>query len=108
MEPDKSLKINGYENGVKNKINIRFETTGQFKVQIIIDPIKTMEELIHSYFEKIGKSNLFGDKSIIFLANGQSIEHDSKVLIKEFFKRESDDVSTIVVNDQEDKINNIQ
>ena len=49
------------------KIKILLETTGQKKVEIVIDPNLTMTTLIKFYFDIINKPHLFGDPSIRFL-----------------------------------------
>ena len=85
-----------------NKKKIIFETTGQYKVQITIEPDKTMEELIKYYFEIRKRKDLFGDKTISFMLNGNVIFHDSKDKIKKFINQKND-VNIILVNDVEDK-----
>ena len=63
-----------------------------------------MEELIKYYFEIRKRKDLFGDKTISFMMNGNVIFHDSKDLIKTYIN-ENNDVNIIVVNDVEDKFN---
>ena len=87
-----------------NKKTIIFETTGQYKVQISIEPEKTMEELIKYYFEVRKKKELFGDKTISFMMNGNIIFQDSKNLIKTYLNKKND-VNIILVNDVEEKLN---
>ena len=87
----------------ENKIPIIIETTSQIKVQILIDPNKTMVELIKYYFKVIGKKDLFNDQSIRFILNANLITHNSKDLINNYIKKETK-VYTIIVDDLEDKI----
>ena len=61
-----------------------------------------MKELIKKYFKRINRLDLFGDKSINFLMNGQAIPHKSKKMIKNFIGGVNIG-RTIVVNDN-DKI----
>ena len=70
-----------YEQQVNNKhkkIKIRLETTSLQMVKILIDPNKTVTELIKFYFKIIRRQELFGDQSIRFLFNAQLLFHDSK------------------------------
>ena len=97
-----------YEYGSKgnigsSKIEILFMTTLQRKTKIIIDPNKSMNDLIKFYLEKVEKPELFGDPSIGFIKNAVAISHDSKDLIKKYIKK-NDNPPIILVDDLEDKI----
>ena len=101
-----------YEPKIKNynhKLKIVFETTNQDKVRILIDPNKTITELIKFYFQIIKRPELFGDEDIIFLCDGLLIFHDSKDLVKNHiikyqkFNFVKDEI-IILVDDIEDKI----
>ena len=61
-----------------------------------------MEELIKYYFEIRKRKDLFGDKTISFMLNGNVIFHDSKDKIKKFIN-DKNDVNIILVNYVEDK-----
>jgi len=101
-----NIDIFEYEPKLENKnakIKIILETTGQKKLQILIDPNKTMTELIKFYFEIIKRPDLFGDPSIRFLFNSNFTPHNSKDLIKKYISKLVD-VNTIVIDDLEDKI----
>ena len=89
----------------KNKRLIRFETTNQIRIEILIDPNKTMRELIKFYFDKIKRGYLFGDKDILFIYGGNSISHFSDDLIKDIKSGIDNDSMFILVSDAEDKIN---
>ena len=65
-------------------ITITFQTTSQYIECITIDQNITMRELIKLYFKKINRTDLIGDKSIVFLKNGNAIEHDSDIPVKKF------------------------
>ena len=75
-------------------------------MRIIIDPNKTIRELIKFYFEKIKRPELFGDKSIRFILNANLIMHDSNNTIKSYLNKKMT-MNTIVVDDLEDKIKSI-
>ena len=95
-----------YESIIKSdtpKINIVLVTTSQRKIKILINPDKTITELIKFYFEKIKRPELFGDKSIRFIMNAQLILPGSKDLIKNYINK-NNDVNTIVIDDLDDKI----
>ena len=84
----------------KNVINIIFETTAQYKVDIEIEYEKTMEELIKLYFKKINRLDLYGDKNIVFLYSGKVIKHNSKDIIRNYFeKKKSHYGNKIIIND---------
>ena len=97
-----------YEPQVNNgntKIKIRLLTTSQKLVKILIDPNKTVTELIKFYFKIIRRQELFGDPSIIFLFNAQLLFHNSNVLIKDYIKiLNFDDEYRIIIDDLDDKI----
>ena len=103
-------KFHKYEEGSQKEENIKtvkflLTTTGQYKVYIIIDPYKTIKELIQFYFETIKKPYLYGDPDIRFIWSATLIPHDSNDLIK-FYLKESDydSLNTIVIDDVEEKI----
>lgn len=73
---------------------------------IKIDPNKTMTELIKFFFERINRSDLFGDPNIRFISNAKFIIHDSKESIKSYFN-DTSKCNTIIVDDLDDKIKNI-
>ena len=85
------------------KVKIIFETTSQSKIKILIDPEKTVTEAIQFFFKIIKQEELFGDSTIRFLLNGNTIGHNSKDLIKNYINKKID-ANTIVVADEDDKI----
>ena len=86
----------------KNKWLITFQIICQNEIKILIDPNKTMRELIKIFFDKIKREDLFGDKTIAFLYRGSVISHFSDDLIKDM--TDNDDFMTIIVDDLYDKI----
>jgi surface protein len=95
-----------YEPKIKNgtpKVYIILMTTSQRKIKILINPDKSMSELIKFYFESIKRPELFGDPSIRFIMNAQLIFSDSKGLIKDYINNKNE-INTIVIDDLDDKI----
>ena len=78
-------------------------TTSQRRIKIIINPDKSVSELIKFYFEKIKRPELFGDNSIRFIMNANLIEYDSNKLIKTYLNKKND-FNVIVIDDLDDKI----
>ena len=85
-----------------NKIKINLSTTNQYKTKIFIDPKNTMEQLIKCYFKIIKKPELFGDKNVRFLLNGNFIPQNSKQLISEYLM--GDNNLFILIDDLEERI----
>ena len=56
---------------------------------ILIDPKKTIDELIRFYFETCGKLDLFGDKSTFFLINVDNITYPYPIKLVETLKNKS-------------------
>ena len=83
-------------------MKIIITTTSQYKIGILIDPNKTVKELIKFYFETIKRPELFGDKSITFIWSANVITHDSNTTIKSHLNKRLDN-NTIVVDDEEGK-----
>ena len=103
-----NMAINNTENNFvpESLKNILFILTNQNSVTIEIDSEKTMSEAIKLYFEKIKRTNLFGDKAICFLKDGRIIEHYSKQLVKDCINKKNNSQIIIVV-DSDDKIGNL-
>jgi len=80
------------------KIKIIFETTTQYKIKISIDKNETIGGLIKLFFNKVGHPEYFGDRNILFLHNGNLLEHNSHNLIKDYIKNENE---IIVVHDMD-------
>ena len=111
FDPEQEIKLvfepeYEYEPHEKNNNNIKvkiiLETTSQTKVQILIDPNKTLTELIQFYFQIIKRQDLFKDKSIRFLLNAKLLPHDSSDMIKKYISNKVE-INTIIIDDIEDK-----
>ena len=89
----------------KNPKVIVFETTAQYRVEILIDSDKTMEDLFNFYFKSINQLNLNKDNGIFFLTSGKVIHRNSKHLIKKYFNK-NNNTNKILVIDNDEKINN--
>ena len=96
------MKKNINQKIITKKIKIKLSTTNQYKTKIFIDSKNTMEQLIKSYFKIIKKPELFGDKNVRFLLNGNFIPQNSKQLISEYLM--DDNNLAILVDDLEDQI----
>ena len=97
-----------YEPQVNNKnakIKIKLVTTNQKVVKILIDPNKTVTELIKFYFKIIKRQDLFSNPNIIFLFHAKILKHDSKYLIKDYIKILKFDYEYTIIID--DPVNNI-
>ena len=112
FDPEQEIKLvfepeYEYEPHEKNnnnvKVKIILETTSQTKVQILIDPNKTLTELIQFYFQIIKRPDLFKDKSIRFLLNAKLISHDSSDMIKNYISKKVE-INKIIIDDLDDKI----
>ena len=71
------VKLTIYEhepqNDKENPMKVIFQNPIFGDYNILIDSNKTIDELIRFYFEISGRSELYGDRSIIFLIGGRSI-----------------------------------
>ena len=68
----------------------------------MIDPNKTMRELIKIFFDKIKRGDLFGDENILFLYAAKIFSHYSDDLIIDIIG--NNDTMTILVEVLDDKI----
>ena len=80
-EPDETFQ---FGTKGKNDIDIIFITTSQKKTRIIIDPKKSIKELIRFYLVKEQKPELFGDSRIRFVKNATTLPHNSDDLIEKY------------------------
>ena len=89
----------------KKQIKIFLSGASHLEMDILINPDKTLTELIKFFFEKIKRPNLFGDKSIRFIFNYKHVSHDSKELIRKFINKNNEE-NTIIIDDLYNKIRN--
>ena len=99
--------VNEHQEDKTNQIIINFIDTRMNESKILIDSNKTIDELIRFYFEINGRSDLYGDPSIIFLSCGKVISYDfkKKKTIKELMNELGEfDRIYIIVCDIDDKM----
>ena len=98
--------VNGYNTNnqvnnnqvLGNKISCIFKTTQGVTRNIPIDPDKTISELIRTYFNRIGKPELFDKKNeLCFLYNATRLDFNSQTKVGDFFGLNS--FPNILVND---------
>jgi surface protein len=103
--PDEEVEYEPNAKSDSQKIGVIFATTFQKNIKIIIDPNKSIHDLIKFYFDYIKLPELFCDPSINFVKNANMIEANSKNSIKKYMKK-MDEIFIILVNDTDDKIHN--
>ena len=72
-ENDEVFEYESKNEGGSQKVEITFMTTLQRKTKILIEPNKSVIDLIKFYLEKIRKPELFGDPSIRYVKNAVQI-----------------------------------
>ena len=94
------------QNDPDNLFKIVFENYSFGNTSIFIDPKKTIDDLIRFYFETCKRPDLYGDKSIYFLINGENITYPYPKKLIETLKTEIVNSITIkiVVYDNDDKM----
>lgn len=95
-------QINQQQNAQIYTFNIK--TTSQHLEIIKIESDKTFEDLIKKYFQKIGMPELFNEPTILFLFNGNFVQHNSKDLLKNINKKNNDNIYAMIVDDQNNKM----
>ena len=95
-------QINQQQNAQIYTFNIK--TTSQHLEIIKIESDKTFEDLIKTYFQKIGMPELFNEPTILFLFNGNCVQHNSKDLLKNINKKNNDNIYAMIVDDQNNKM----
>ena len=80
------------------KMNIIFKTNIGRTINLVIEPEKTISELIQKFFERIGELELYNRKdSFYFIHQAQIIDYYDKTKIINYFKGSQNPV--IFVND---------
>lgn len=70
-----------------NKMNLIFKTTsGNTPINILFDPEKTVEELIHIFFLRVNREDLFQNGGVHFLHNASKIDYHLKTKVKDYFR----------------------
>ena len=69
-----SIIVHEPEKEKENPIKIIFVNLSRGDINILIDSKKTIDELIEFYFKQIGRNDLYGDGSILFLIEAKNIK----------------------------------
>ena len=91
----------------ENNFIITFETTYQAKIDIQIKGDTMIKDLIKLFFERIKRPDLYGDKSIKFIYNGNAWPHDSKELVKSYIKKKFENYIVIIDDNDEKLVNDL-
>ena len=91
-------------NDIINKKKFTFQTTAGIKIEIYIEPNKTIKDLIIKFFRKIKQPKLFKDKEIHFVCDGGKIEKNSKELVSDFCNNKRNENPIFLVIDVNSKI----
>ncbi len=105
-KPFKTYNLLNMNNNIQIKgehIEVIFQTTTQIKNKLIIGLDNSAEEIIKLYLNEIKHPELFGDKDIAFMCNGDKIKINSEEKIKTIVK-DINIGSRIVVCDPKFKI----
>ena len=86
----------------KIKMNVVFKTSRGLKLNIIIDPDKTISDLIRLFFIRVDKEELFQRNDVIFIWNAQKLEYNDNTKIRNYFRLSFQ--PTIIANDLRDLI----
>ena len=80
-----------------NMYNIVFKTSDGRRFNIPFDSDRTVEDLIHTFFKRVDREELFTKGGISFLYNASTIDYNNENSIKQFFR--SNQSPTVVVID---------
>ena len=88
-----------------NKIKVTFMNTAGSKVIILINPNRTIKELVKYFFKIIQRPSLYKEENICLLINGGNIDRKSKNEIKSLFQLSDEKKElTIIVDDSDEKL----
>ena len=68
------------------KMNCIFKTSNGKSFNILFDVERTAEDLIHTFFKRVDREELFTNGGVYFLYNAAKIDYHSKEKIKNIFK----------------------
>ena len=87
MNPNQ-IQNNSFNMNQGNKMSFIFKpTSGAKPVSILMDYGRTVEDLIHTFFMRMDRENLFRDGGVAFLHNATEINYHNKTKIEEFFTK---------------------
>ena len=69
-----------------DKMNVVFKTSRGLRINIIIDPDKTISDLIRIFFMRVDREELFQRNDIIFIYNAQKLEYNDNTRVRDYFR----------------------
>lgn len=87
-----------------NKIKVTFMNTAGSKVIILINPNRTIKELVKYFFKIIQRPSLYKEENICLLINGGNIDRKSKNEIKSLIQLHEEKELIILVDDSDEKL----
>ena len=79
------------------KLNFVFKTSQGMRFNLLFNYGRTVEDLIHTFFKRVDKEDLFTKGGVAFVYNATQINYHSQNKVEEFFKYNSN--PTIMVLD---------
>ena len=86
-----------------NKIKVTFMNTAGSKVIILINPNRTIKELVKYFFKIIQRPSLYKEENICLIINGGNIDRKSKNEIKSLFQLSDEKKELIIIVDDSDE-----
>jgi len=87
-----------------NKIKVTFMNTAGSKVIILINPNRTIKELVKYFFKIIQRPSLYKEENICLFTNGGNIDRKSKNEIKSLIQLHEEKELIILVDDSDEKL----
>ena len=87
-----------------NKIKVTFMNPRESKVIILINPNRTIKELVKYFFKIIQRPSLYKEENICLITNGGNIDRKSKNEIKSLFQLDEKKELIIIVFDLDEKL----
>ena len=80
-----------------NKIKVTFKNLRESKVIILINPNRTIKELVKYFFKIIQRPSLYKEENICLITNGGNIDRKSKNEIKSLFQLSDEKKELIII-----------
>ena len=71
------------------KLNFVFKTSQGMRFNLLFNYGRTVEDLIHTFFKRVDKEDLFTKGGVAFVYNATQINYHSQNKVEEFFKYNS-------------------
>ena len=101
MDPNQAQNTNNQFNQFQNqdnKMNFIFKTSsGSKPINILFNYGKTVEDLIHTFFKRVDREELFQTGGVAFIHNAKQIDYHNNTKIERFFQQNM--IPTIMVLD---------